>query len=179
MVLFESGKGAKTNLRAAAPDRGMYVWALVLQIMYDDRTIPANIRELAKLVKEPDGPNADVVRLYALQALGAAGPLFPVLMALDKLVEDKDKVAPKAIAAVIDALRYKHQPVLIYTAMNSLALIGNPAGDAVPALEKIAAETPKVPEGFPKGTPPDDADDWAKVEDKLEKHFSPEPGKGL
>lgn len=30
-----------------------------------------------------------------------------------------------------------------------------------------------------KGTPPVDAEEWLQVTDKLEKHFSPEPGKGV
>lgn len=158
VVKFESGKGPKANARGAVPDRSMYVWALLLQLMYDDRKIQENIRELTKLVKEPDGPNADQVRLFAIQALGAAGSIFPVLVEQDRALADKDKVAAKAVAAVTDALQYKHEPALIYTAMNSLALIGKSADAAVPALQKIADEKPKPPPpDSPKGTPPDDS----------------------
>lgn len=158
VVKFESGKGPKANARGAVPDRSVYVWALLLQLMYDDRKIPDNIKELAKLVKEPEGQNADQVRMFALQALGAAGSVFPVLAEKDRLLDDKEKVVPKAVGAVIDALQYKHEPVLIYTAMNSLALIGKSADAAVPALQKIADDKPKPPPpGAPKGTPPDDS----------------------
>jgi ferredoxin len=54
--------------------------------------------------------------------------------------------------------------------------------DTEPALEpwlelnrKFALTWPNITH---KGTPPDDRDEWAKVQDKLNEHFSPEPGTG-
>lgn len=154
VLKFESGKAGKANTRGGAPDRGVYVWALLLQLMYDDRKISDNMLELAKLVKEPD---SDQVRLFAIQAIGAAGSLFPALGERDRTLDDKNKVAVKVVRAVTDALAYEHEPILVYTAMTTLALIGKEARDAVPALEKLAAKPAKVPEGAPKGTPPDDS----------------------
>lgn len=152
VVLFESGKGPKVNARNASPDRGMYVWALLLQTMYDDRKINDNLKELAKLVAEPDGPRADEVRLFAIQALGVAGPLLKHPLVEKQSVE-------KAVKAVTDALRYEHEAMLQYTALQSLAMMGKPARDiALPELEKLMAKAPKpAPADAPKGTPPDDS----------------------
>jgi HEAT repeat protein len=150
-VRFEGGKGPKTNARGATPDRGMYVWVLLLQVMYDDRQANANLLELARLVKEPDGPKADEVRLFALQALGVGGGL------LQNPTLEKGTVE-KVVKAVADALAYEHEPVLQYTALQTLAMIGKTADPALPAVEKVAASKPKPPpEGAPKGTPPDDS----------------------
>jgi hypothetical protein len=149
LVKFESGaKGAPTtNKYGGRPDRGVYAWALVVQIMYDDRKAADNLKELAKLVAEPEGPNANQVRLFAIQAIGACGVLVG---------KQEPAVSEKVIGAVTDALRYT-EPVLVYTAMTTLALLGKDASAAVPTLQKIAAQEPKVPEGAPKGTPPDDS----------------------
>jgi hypothetical protein len=149
VVKFEGGaKGAPaTNKYGGKADRGVYVWALVLQIMYDDRKAADNLKELAKLVAEPEGPNANQVRLYAIQAVGSCGPLVG---------KQEPAVSEKVIGAVTDALRYS-EPALVYTAMTTLALLGKDSSAAVPTLQKIADQTPKVPEGAAKGTPPDDS----------------------
>lgn len=150
-VKFEGGKGGKTNARGATPDRGMYVWTLLLQVMYDDRKANDNLLELAKLVKEPDGPKADEVRLFAIQALGVGGGLLQNPTLPKGTVE-------KVVKAIADALAYEHEPVLQYTALQTLAMIGKTADAALPAVEKLAAKSPKPPpEGSPKGTPPDDS----------------------
>jgi hypothetical protein len=150
-VKFEGGKGPKTNARGATPDRGMYVWVLLLQVMYDDRKANDNLLELAKLVKEPDGPKADEVRLYAIQALGVGGGLLQNPTLQKGTVE-------KVVKAIADALAYEHEPVLQYTALQTLAMIGKTADAALPAVEKVAASKPRQPPAdAPKGTPPDDS----------------------
>lgn len=149
-VKFEGGKGG-TNKYGGRPDRGMYVWMLLLQVMYDDRQANDNLLELARLVKEPDGPKADEVRLFALQALGVGGGLLqnPKL---------KEGTAEKVVKAVADALAYEHEPVLQYTALQTLALMGKSADAALPAVEKVAAKPVKaVPKDAPPGTLPDDS----------------------
>lgn len=147
-VLFESGKGPKTNARGASPDRGVYVWALLLQIMYDHTKTNDNLKELAKLVSEPSGPKADEVRLYAIQALGMGGGL---IKEVDKTTKEK------VVKALGDALSYD-EPALLYTALQSLAMIGREADGAIPAVDRLAAKPPRpAPEGSPKGTPPDDS----------------------
>lgn len=149
VVLFESGKGRKVNARNATPDRGIYVWALLLQVMYDDRKINDNLKEMARLVGEPDGPKADEVRLFALQALGVGGGL---LKSADK------PTVEKVVKAVADALKYDHESVLQYTAMQSLAMMGRTADAAIPELQKLVARGPKKPQpDAPKGTPDDDS----------------------
>ncbi len=156
VVLFESGKGRKVNARNASPDRGIYVWALLLQVMYDDRKVGDNLKEIAKLVGEPDGPRADEVRLFALQALGVGGGLLKNLKEAPT-VENKATVE-KVVKAVTDALKYEHEPVLQYTALQTLAMMGKSADGAIPELEKLAAKPPKLPEkDAPKGTQPDDS----------------------
>ncbi len=154
VVLFESGKGPKVNARNASPDRGMYAWALLLQVMYDDRKIPDNLKELAKLVAEPDGPKADEVRLFALQALGVGGGLVKGLA--DKPGPENKATVEKVVKAVADALKYD-ESALQYTALQTLVMMGKTADAAIPDLQKLVAKGPKKPHGeAPKGTPGDD-----------------------
>lgn len=155
VVLFESGKGPRVNARNATPDRGMYVWALLLQVMYDDRKTADNLKEMARLVGEPDGPKADEVRLFALQALGVGGGLLKGLS--ERPDAESKATVGKVVKAVADALRYEHESLLQYTAMQSLAMMGKTADAAIPELEKLIAKGPKKPPAdAPKGTPDDD-----------------------
>jgi hypothetical protein len=156
VVLFESGKGPKVNARNATPDRGIYVWALLLQVMYDDRKTADNLKEMARLVGEPDGPRADEVRLFALQALGVGGGLLKTLA--EKPTPENKATVEKVVKAVADALRYEHESLLQYTAMQTLAMMGKTADAAIPELQKVVAKGPKKPPPeAQKGTPDDDS----------------------
>jgi HEAT repeat protein len=150
-VAFEGSKSTKISTRGASPDRGVYVWVALMQLMYDERKIPDNLKILAGLVAEPDGPNADQVRLFALQALGFTAQVLETLDKTDKPLKEK------VVKAVSGALAYEHEPALQLTALYSLALIGKEAGVALPDVQRVAAKAPKPPAAdAPKGTPPDD-----------------------
>jgi HEAT repeat protein len=149
-LLAESGKDP---VRGRYADKGVYVWLLLLQIMYDDRTAPENLKLITKLVKEPEGNKdatgtpASVVRLYAIQAIGAMGPQFAAMRINPALAPTADA----AIQSVIDAMNYTELPLQV-AAMMCLAKIGNEARKAVPELEKIKAR-PLPPK--PANAPPD------------------------
>ncbi len=144
IVKFETGKGGRLNKYGGGPDKEVAIWAMLLQMMYDDQSVKSNIAAIAKYVQEPSGDNADQVRLTALQALGAAG-----------------KLSAPAVPTIRDALKYKHEPALILVAMNALALIGDEAVGAIPDLELIVKEPVKP---LPK-----DAPAWAKPDDSLQR----------
>jgi HEAT repeat protein len=116
-------------------DKGVYVWLLLLEIMYDDRKLDENIKKIAEVIKAPDDP---FHRLAALQALGAMGPK-----------------AEKAVPAIVDALAYKEVPLRM-TAMYALMNIGNAARGAVARLEEVKKELPEIPLDAPKDYKPDD-----------------------
>ncbi len=130
-------------------DKGVYVWLLLLQIMYDDRTEPENIKKIAGFIETPDGKNAALIRLYAIQSLGVLGPR-----------------AKDAVPKIIPALSYPEVPLQL-TAMIALGRIGNEARAAVPKLDEIK----KMPlEARPKDAPADwkAPPDW-KPDDTLQK----------
>lgn len=138
-------------------DKGVYVWLVLLQVMYDDRTTPENLKVITRLVKEPEGGKdstgtpAAMVRMYAIQAIGVLGPQFAAMRTNPALQQP----AEAAIQSVIDALNYPEQPLQV-TAMMCLARIGNEARKAVPELEKIKAKLPVKPIGAPADFKPDD-----------------------
>ena len=116
-------------------DKGVYVWLLLLEILYDDRTLDANIKKIEEVIKAPDDP---FHRLAALQALGAMGPK-----------------AEKAVPAIVDALAYKEVPLRL-TAMYALMNIGNGARGAIARLEEIKKTPPEIPLDAPKDYKPND-----------------------
>lgn len=58
------------------------------------------------------------------------------------------------------------------------AIIPDTKPDTQKWVEFNAKYSQKWPNITAKGAPPKDADDWLNVENKLENHFSPNPGKG-
>ncbi len=116
-------------------DKAVYVWLLLLEVLYDDRSLDANVKKIAEIIKAPDDP---LHRLAALQALGAMGPK-----------------AAKAVPAIVDALAYKEVPLRL-TAMYALMNIGNSARGAVARLEEVKKELPVIPIDAPKDYKPDD-----------------------
>jgi HEAT repeat protein len=133
-------------------DKGVYVWLLLLQIMYDDRVMAENVKKITKFIEAPDNP---VLRMYALQALGIIGPQLAALKVNPQTAAVTGPIADAAIDTVILALKYP-EPPLQYAAMNCLARIGKEARKAVPVLEEIKAKPPKKPLDAPADWKPDD-----------------------
>ena len=136
-------EGARGN------DKGVYVWLLLLQIMYDGAFLNDNVKKVAKLIETPDGPNAPNLRLAALQVLSVLGP-----------------PAAPAVPQIIPALNYP-EIELQMGAMVCLARIGTEARAAVAELEKIKS---RPLETRPKDAPADwkAPPDW-KPDDRLQK----------
>jgi HEAT repeat protein len=125
-------KGTRVNIM---PNKNVYIWLLLLEIMYDDRTLNDNVEKIAALIQSPDDP---FHRLNALQALGAMG-----------------EKAAGAVPQITEALNYK-EPELQMTAMMALARMGKKASVAVPKLQEISKVPPVIPKDAPKGYIPDD-----------------------
>jgi len=117
-------------------DKGVYVWLLLLEIMYNGDLTDENVKKIADVIKAPDDP---FHRLAALQALGALGPK-----------------AAKALPQIMDALNYPEQ-LLQLTAMMALARIGPSARPALEKLEEIKKKVPVKNLNDPPGTVPDDS----------------------
>jgi HEAT repeat protein len=135
-------------------DRGVYLWLLLLQIMYDDRVMVENVKKIAKFIEAPENP---MHRLYALQALSIVAPKFGEMRLLKPPTYPTagGPVVDSTISAIIAALNYP-EPELQVAAMTTLAHIGKEAIAAEKALKALQAKPPKIPLDAPKDFKPDD-----------------------
>jgi HEAT repeat protein len=101
-------------------DPGAKIWLRVVTMMYDDRAIAANVKEIAKAIIAPD-PN---LRVQALNALAVVGP----------------KAKP-VVEEITGALGQMENPPVVIAAASCLVTMGDAGKSAIPELEKWAAAT--------------------------------------
>jgi HEAT repeat protein len=101
-------------------DPGAQIWLRVVTMMYDDRAIATNVKEIAKSIIATD-PN---LRVQALNALAVVGP--------------KAKPVVEEIASALGQLE---NPPVVVAAVSCLLTMGDAGKSAIPELEKWAAAT--------------------------------------
>ena len=128
-------------------DNGVRIWLMVINMMYDDRTIDVLIPKIARYIDAVE----IAVRIHALGALALLGP--------------RALLASSEIRA---ALQQK-EPTVIVSAAECLVAMGDAGKYALPDLERLKADTEarlKLKRGV-AGSPNEFAEKKAEADDKL------------
>jgi len=128
-------------------DNGVRIWLLVIQMMYDDRTIDTNIQKIAYYINAVEV----AVRIHALNALALLGP--------------RAQLASSEIRGAI----FQKEPTVVVAAAECLVAMGFDGKYALPDLERLKADLEarlKTTRGV-AGTPNEFIEKKAEADDKL------------